>query len=219
MIDELSYLTRDTRASFAMLASEKDRWRCTIRQRLEQHKGFVHEHSCQIWQKLLPLLKSFRSESPFRAVMIYLNFAEEVETLPFLDDLRKLAPTLAVPYIDGDDLRLFRIESLHELERNSYGILEPTKSWKKNKSRVLAPAMIDAAILPGLAFDLQGNRLGRGRGFIDRLLIQLPPHTRRIALAFECQMVDLLTTATHDERVSYVVTERNLYQTSPTIYH
>jgi 5-formyltetrahydrofolate cyclo-ligase len=68
-------------------------------------------------------------------------------------------------------------------------------------------AEVDLVIVPGLGFDERGGRLGRGAGFYDRVLGGLRPAARRVAVAFECQIVPQVPMGEHDERVDAVVTE------------
>ncbi|MBA4120507.1 MAG: 5-formyltetrahydrofolate cyclo-ligase [Isosphaera sp.] len=71
----------------------------------------------------------------------------------------------------------------------------------------LDPTLLDAVLVPGLAFDLTGTRLGRGGGFYDRFLAALGPRTLRVGLAFECQVVGALPRLPHDAPVHALITE------------
>jgi 5-formyltetrahydrofolate cyclo-ligase len=72
-------------------------------------------------------------------------------------------------------------------------------------ARALAPDELDLVLVPGLAFTLRGERLGRGGGFYDRLLASLPARTRTVGVCFACQVVSQLATESHDARVGRVV--------------
>ena len=95
--------------------------------------------------------------------------------------------------------------SLHdfdaELATGKFGILEP----KPGAVRLTALDRIDAVLVPGLAFDETGNRLGRGLGHFDRLLRQTSG--AKIALAFDFQVLDEVPAETHDARMDFIVTE------------
>lgn len=75
-------------------------------------------------------------------------------------------------------------------------------------------AELDLVIVPGLGFDERGGRLGRGAGFYDRVLGGLRPEARRVAVAFECQIVPEVPMEAHDERVDVVVTEERVIRCS-----
>lgn len=76
------------------------------------------------------------------------------------------------------------------------------------------PEDVDLVIVPGLAFDERGGRLGRGAGFYDRVLGALRPSAWRIAVAFECQIVERVPMDEHDQRVHAIVTERRVIEVS-----
>jgi 5-formyltetrahydrofolate cyclo-ligase len=107
----------------------------------------------------------------------------------------------------GDEVQLFRLEAISELVPGTFGILEPTAELRELPPRQVLPSQIDLALVPGVVFDRQGNRLGYGRGFYDRLLRQLPREVLRVGLAFECQVVEELPVEPHDERMDWLVTE------------
>ena len=75
------------------------------------------------------------------------------------------------------------------------------------EARIIPPAEIEIMLVPGLAFTSHGERLGRGGGFYDRYLAQLPPATTRIGVCFGMQIVERLPTEPHDQRVDAVATE------------
>lgn len=72
---------------------------------------------------------------------------------------------------------------------------------------------VDLVVVPGVAFDPQGTRLGWGAGYYDRLLAEARPSTPIVALAFECQMVPAIPIREHDVRVTMIVTERRTIRT------
>ena len=109
-------------------------------------------------------------------------------------------------------MRLFRLESFTELVPGAYGILEPSVELRELAEKQVSPAAIDMAIVPGVAFDRSGTRLGHGAGYYDKLLAQLRADSPRIALAFECQLFDELPRDAHDVPMNAVVTESALYR-------
>jgi len=85
------------------------------------------------------------------------------------------------------------------------GIREPTESC-----RAIDPASLEIVLVPGVAFDATGARLGRGGGFYDRFLAGLPPTVATIGVCFETQLVPRVPTETHDHRVGIILTARGL---------
>jgi 5-formyltetrahydrofolate cyclo-ligase len=69
-------------------------------------------------------------------------------------------------------------------------------------------------VVPGVAFDRCGNRLGHGAGYYDRLLALASPSATLIGLAFDCQMVDSIPVEPHDVRMHYLITESGVYKVS-----
>jgi 5-formyltetrahydrofolate cyclo-ligase len=103
--------------------------------------------------------------------------------------------------------------SVHELggplEVHRMGFLQPHSS-----ARVVSPDEIDVALLPGLAFDLFGNRLGRGAGYFDRLLRATRPNARLVGVAPVELIVDRLPNESHDIAVSLLATEEGVIETA-----
>jgi len=97
----------------------------------------------------------------------------------------------------------FRIaDPLTDPTPGTWGIPEPHEGLPE-----VAPRMIDAVVVPGSVFDVEGRRYGYGGGFYDTFLPRTKPGTPRVALAFEVQVVEHLVTEDHDLRVDVVVTE------------
>ncbi len=99
--------------------------------------------------------------------------------------------------------------SLHEFgaprERHRFGFSQPRAGVPE-----IVPSEVDAVLVPGLAFDLEGGRLGRGAGFYDELLGRIPPTALRIGIAPEALIVDRLPTAGHDVAMTHLATEASV---------
>lgn len=135
----------------------------------------------------------------------YAGFGSEVDTLPFNLALRRRGISLALPRVERDagGLVLYRVQDpAVDLVPGVWGIPEPDP----RRCEVVVPEAIDWMLLPGLAFDRQGGRLGYGGGYYDRLLPQLPRLTR-IAAAFQCQIVDAVPRGPHDVLMDRVISE------------
>jgi len=98
-----------------------------------------------------------------------------------------------------------RVASPADLEVRRFGVREPRAG--KGSGGVVGVDELAAALVPGVAFDAGGRRLGRGGGFYDRFLAGLPAGARRVGVCFARQVVDRVPAAAHDERVGAVVTE------------
>ncbi|MBI3332673.1 MAG: 5-formyltetrahydrofolate cyclo-ligase [Candidatus Omnitrophica bacterium] len=140
--------------------------------------------------------------------MCYVAFDGEVETRAILAQALSDGKRVAVPAIARRPRRLLAVEILdpeRDLRRKGpFGIPHPVRA----RERRLDPRRLGLVIVPAVAFDRKGRRLGRGGGYFDRFLSRLPPAVSRVGLAFGFQVVRELPSEPHDEPVSSIVTER-----------
>lgn len=161
-------------------------------------------------QQLLLELPQIQQAS---CVCCYVSFRSEVETHPLIAALIELGKTVCVPWCDDDELRLCKIESLDELAPGTFGLLEPTKKLRNDDSKQLELSRCQVILIPGLAFTLDGNRLGYGKGYYDRLLSKSPT-AWRIGLAFDCQIIPAIPTTDQDVEMDFIVTESKVHSTT-----
>ncbi|HET6352492.1 MAG TPA: 5-formyltetrahydrofolate cyclo-ligase [Coriobacteriia bacterium] len=137
-----------------------------------------------------------------RVVLAYAANAEEIDPAPALAMLRELGATIALPRVEEHGvLGLHVVGPGEALVTGAFGIGEPRADAPR-----IAPADVDAVIVPGVAFDESGRRLGYGGGYYDRLLPQLRPAALRVGLAYDEQILDALPAAEHDAHVHALVT-------------
>ena len=142
----------------------------------------------------------------------YVGVGAEVETRALLDLVLGRGDILCVPWRDGDDLYLAQILTFDELVPVSFGLLEPPHALARD--RAIEPGSVDLLLIPGVAFDGTGGRLGHGKGFYDRLLARAGAGPLRAALAFECQVVSEVPMTAGDERMDLIVTENGVRRVS-----
>lgn len=146
-----------------------------------------------------------------RAVLAYAGFGTEVSTDAFLQTVLADGKALALPRIDKakNVLTLYRVTDLdRDLEAGPWGIREP----KADPSRIFMLREADFVLTPGLAFDPECNRMGYGKAYYDRLFADCPGQIPyRIALAFDCQIVERVPVSTTDVRLDAVVTPSREY--------
>ena len=136
-----------------------------------------------------------------QTILLYWSMEDEVQTHDFVNRWYQ-QKTLLLPCVDGDDLRLRQYtgpECLKEGEQ--FGIGEPTGPEFTDLNSV------QMIIVPGVAFDRHNNRMGRGRGFYDRLL-KSTPNAYKVGVAFNFQMVELVPTEEFDVPMNAVITEK-----------
>ena len=140
----------------------------------------------------------------------YVSYGSEVDTITLLETALKQGKKVAVPILTntGKNIMAFcRIENISELQSGHFGIPEPV--FKEEK--VVIPNKKTLMIVPGIAFDVNGYRLGQGGGYYDRYLAD---HDRlaNYGLAYEQQIVDRIMINGYDIRMDGLVTESNVYK-------
>ncbi len=151
--------------------------------------------------------------APYRSaatVLWYVSMPSELATVPGIEAALADGKRVAVPWCDGDDLGLWRLEAVGELEPGTWGIPEPPPARRGEPARRIAPEAIDLVVVPGLAFDRRGRRLGHGKGYYDRLLARSP--AVRAGLCFDAQVFPEVPAGPHDAVMDWVVTERGASQ-------
>lgn len=135
-----------------------------------------------------------------KVVLLYWSMADEVQTHAFVERWYR-EKVLLLPCVDGDDLRLRQYTGPECLVAGEqFGIGEPTGPEYKELDKV------ELIIVPGVAFDRKNNRMGRGRGFYDRLL-KSTPNAKKIGVAYDFQMLDEIPVEEHDVKMDKVLSE------------
>ncbi len=139
-----------------------------------------------------------------RTLHLFLPLAanREPDTMTILDRVRREFPGVRVvlPRVSGNDLEHFFYEGPHQLELSSWGIPEP-----KQGVRAL-PETIDMVLVPLLAFDREGHRVGYGRGYYDRFLTKVRPDCQRIGLSLFSAVERITDIDEHDTPLTQCVT-------------
>ncbi len=145
-------------------------------------------------------------------VSAFVGVGSEVETVPLIERALAAGKRVAVPWVSGRELRLFDLRDLRDLAPAPFGLLEPARELRADPSRLIEAAAVDLFVVPGLAFDRAGGRLGHGRGYYDGLLAGARPAAFFVAAAFECQLVEAVPMETRDVAVHAIATERALHR-------
>jgi 5-formyltetrahydrofolate cyclo-ligase len=142
-------------------------------------------------------------------VMLFSSFGSEVSTTGLVRALAERGHRLVLPYIREGEMEAGAFAPDARLVPSGYGPLEPPVP------SAVDPAVIDAVIVPGLAFDRRGYRVGFGGGHYDRYLRRLRPDAVRIGIGFSLQVVKRVPTGPRDERVDLIVTEAEAIECLP----
>lgn len=129
-------------------------------------------------------------------IAVYWSLDDEIATHRFIEKWFE-RKRLWLPVVVGDDLIFRQFEGIAKMTAGAFGILEPTGRQLNNV------AQIGLIIVPGVAFDLQNNRMGRGRGFYDRLLANSKAY--KIGIAYSCQIFNQIPTEQTDIPMDLVV--------------
>jgi 5-formyltetrahydrofolate cyclo-ligase len=146
-----------------------------------------------------------------RTVLFYLDVRSEVRTRHVLPLALQGGKRIVVPYCVNNELELFLLTGMEELAVGMYKILEPRSGLRDLPVKKVAPEEIDLVMVPGVAFDRGGARMGHGLGYYDKLLQHARPDVPLIALAFECQLFPEIPTESHDVFMDRIITERAIY--------
>ena len=149
----------------------------------------------QFWE--LPAIQKARS------ILFYASMPGEVDTLLMIEKAIFKGKRVSLPIVEHHQRELIPtlISSMEDVHKGTYGNAEP----HFDPDKALALKDIDAVIVPGLAFDRQNNRLGRGAGYYDRFLSTLPKNVTTVGLAFDFQLTDCLPSEAHDMRLQQII--------------
>ena len=141
--------------------------------------------------------------------MLYANTRYEVNTQKIIKRFFDYNKVLVLPSFDPEkvDMRLLKVDNLEtDLISGPREVLEPDAG----RCKTVPIESIDIAIIPGIALDEKGGRIGTGKGYYDNLIPQLAITTRKVALAFECQIVPQIPMESHDKHVDIIITEKRI---------
>ena len=166
---------------------------------------FILENSKKIAENLINL-NIYQSST---SIMLYIATQDEVQTKEIIEYAQRDKKRIFIPLIIRRDNALLPslvIDFEKELIPRILGIYQPRKEFY----RIYPPAVLDLIIIPGVAFTIQGHRLGRGGGYYDRFLSQLESKTLSIALSFEMQILNRIPIDVQDMPVDYIITEERV---------
>ena len=147
--------------------------------------------------------ENLSSQACFRSaqnVAMYSPVRGEADTTKLFTLAVNSGKTVFFPKVVGSDLQFFVTKSCCDLKSGAFRVLEPIGSLSAVSTD------FDLMVIPGVAFDLEGNRLGYGKGFYDRWLATNRPKVT-VGLAFDLQIVNSLPAETHDQQLDFIVTE------------
>jgi 5-formyltetrahydrofolate cyclo-ligase len=167
----------------------------------------------ELSQTICDRFMALREYSAAKTVLFYIDVRAEVRTRHSLPAALASGKTIIVPWCnDQGELELFRLEDMNELAIGMYKILEPKPELRTLAEKHVRPQDLDLVMVPGVAFDRRGARMGHGKGYYDKLLQHSRPDTPLVALAFECQLFREIPVAAHDIFMDKILTETAIYE-------
>ena len=139
-------------------------------------------------------------------ILLYSSLPDELDTAPIIDACQSQGKDIYLPRVEGDDIVILKANDAH-LAIGSYNIYEPI-----GDNIITDNSIIDLAIIPGMAFDQNGNRLGRGKGYYDRFLSNFNGTT--VGIGYDFQLLDAIPTEAHDKRMDWIVTPNSVIETA-----
>lgn len=174
---------------------DKKELRRTIR---ERKRAMTEEEIVSRSEKLGVLFSQSEAYKAAKTIYGYLPYNQEVRTIPMLEQALKDGKRVAVPKVYGDEMKFLYLDDLSQVEKGYAGIPEPIADGP------VADDDTALVLMPGLAFDPSGHRIGYGGGFYDKFLAAEPNHPT-LALCYEFQMLPELHTEEHDIPVDTVL--------------
>jgi len=160
-------------------------------------------------QKIEDRLFEFANFLEANIALLYVDSTSEVKSDTIIKRCLKYSKIAILPAFDPAtyEITLLKIDNgKDDLIIGPRGTLEPDPG----RCNVVPIECIDIAIIPGVAFDEKGGRIGSGDGYYDRLIPQLPITTRKVALSFECQIIPQVQMESHDKHVDIIITEKRI---------
>lgn len=162
-------------------------------------KGCAAEKRAQLSKEVVANLVSTELWKNAHRVLLYYSLPDEVATHELVSEALREGKAVLLPRVVGDDLELRLFSSPEALVEGAFHIQEPTGSVFTDYET------IDLAIIPGVAFTTDGKRLGRGRGYYDRLLPRLS-QTYKIGICWPFQVISELPSESHDINMDCIIT-------------
>ncbi len=181
-----------------------------MRREILTRRGMLSEREIlEKSQAIFQHLRHFPSYKAAQNVMVYIDFRSEVKTHEIIQDLINVDKKAIVPICvpATREMILSHLKNpAEELAEGNFGVFEP----KEEYIRPIDAAEIDLVIVPGVAFDREGYRIGYGGGYYDRFFEKLPKKIPAVALAFDLQLVEAVPTESFDQAVDYIITESEI---------
>lgn len=170
-----------------------------MRARLAGVSGAARAAAALVITRRIAALPAWRAA---RTVLLFAPLATEPDISGLLELALSAGKTVCYPRVSGGGLLIYQVRRREDLRAGSFGVLEPDPAG----CALVSPAAVDLALVPGLAFDAGGHRLGRGKGYYDRWLATTKALT--VGVGFALQLTEQIPVEPHDVPLALTVSER-----------
>ena len=171
--------------------------------------GFTEKQRAEKTRAIESRLFEFANFLEARIVLLYIEGENEVRTKSIIKRAYAFQKIVVLPAFDFGRFKVTTLKVDHpdkDLLPGPRGVAQPNPA----RCKPVPLQKIDIAIIPGVAFDEKGARIGSGHGYYDRFIPDLPGTTRKVALAFEEQIIPLVPTESHDKHVDIIITDKRI---------
>lgn len=179
----------------------------TLARRRELTAEQVSAHSHELQRRFLSL-PEFREAA---TIALYAPIQQEVQTGLVASEALKAGKKLLYPAVVGADMEFRTVEALSELAPGRFGIPEPGGEPRD-------PSEADLIVIPGVAFDFFGRRIGYGKGYYDKALHRLEGSGRLVGFCYDFQLFEVIAGEPHDVTMDLIVTELRVVRVNNNIY-
>lgn len=174
-----------------------------LRKIIAQNKKCCSKDQLKAWSSsLLSKLEGHPAFIQAKTLLLYYSLPDEVQTHDFIERWKDKKEIVLPVVIGPSELELRRYTGKHDLAKGAFGIEEPIGEAFEDFLK------IDLAIIPGVGFDAKGNRLGRGKGYYDRLLPKIQAY--KIGICYHFQAVEKIPTDQYDCPMDEVITDQGI---------
>jgi 5-formyltetrahydrofolate cyclo-ligase len=164
---------------------------------LDDYKG----SSLCIQQALLASAEYSRAKN----LVLYASIHNEVDTSLVMHHALTTGKKVFLPVVADKHLIFREVTEPSTMRKGAFGILEP-----HGDTGIMHPEQADLVVIPGVAFDVQGHRVGYGKGYYDKALYSLEGQGKLIAVCYDFQLVDKIAGEPHDVKVDMIITEKRV---------
>ncbi len=170
---------------------------------LARRAALGHDAWRDLSQELQARFLATRHFRESKILALYAAVNGEADTMVVLRAALAAGKEVLLPAVEGHRLRFHQVNGEADLVPGAFGILEPCQGCRER-----TPHEADCIVIPGVAFDLSGRRIGYGKGFYDRALHRLEGSGRLVGFCFEFQLVDEIVGELHDVALDLIITEQ-----------